>query len=269
MPTPPTLTSFPPHLTLTITPPSPQSQSQSQPTSNPSPNILLLLHPTGDTSQNLTPLAHALNLPETTTITLQAPTPLPFDLGGYHWGDDITFSPDGNLDMDAGFSRSMRVILDEVISGVLVQKCGYKMRDVVIWGLGQGGMVGLEVARGLALRGEGGNGDGDEERCLGGVVSIGAPVGLEGGKSGSRNGNGKSKTPVLIAAGKEGDDGTAVTAAGVRRTQEWFEFVEVVRYKRKGDGMPRNRDEMTPIMAFLARRLRSYKGVPEGSVEIS
>ncbi|PYI06136.1 hypothetical protein BO78DRAFT_461503 [Aspergillus sclerotiicarbonarius CBS 121057] len=275
MPTPPTLTSFPPHLTLTITPPSPQSQSQTpsnpSPTANPSPNILLLLHPTGDTSQNLHPLAHALNLPETTTITLQAPTPLPFDLGGFHWGDDITFSPDGGLDMDAGFSRSVRVVLQEVIRDVLVKKCGYRVRDVLVWGLGQGGMFGLEIARALYLGGLGG-GDGDEgDRCLGGVVSIGAPVGLEGGKGlGNGNGNGKSKTPVLIAAGKEGDgSGTAVTSAGVRRTQEWFEFVEVVRYKRKGDGMPRNREEMMPIMAFLARRLRSYKGVPEGSVEIS
>ncbi|PWY96394.1 hypothetical protein BO94DRAFT_619529 [Aspergillus sclerotioniger CBS 115572] len=268
-PNPPTLTSFPPpnpnhHPSLPQTP-SPNT------TSNPSPNVLLLLHPTGDTSTNLTPLAVALNLPETTTITLQAPTPLPFDLGGFHWGDDITFSPDGGLDMDAGFSRSVKVI-HEVIRDVLVRKCGYKVRDVVIWGLGQGGMVGLEVARVLALKGvDGGDKDKDDgERCLGGVVSIGAPVGLDGGRSGSSSGGGvgKSKTPVLIAAGKEGD-GTAVTAAGVRRTQEWFEFVEVVRYKRKGDGMPRNREEMTPIMAFLARRLRSYKGVPEGSVEIS
>ncbi|RAK98916.1 alpha/beta hydrolase [Aspergillus ibericus CBS 121593] len=271
MPTPPTLSSFPPHLTLTITPPSPQTHTPSS--QNPSPNILLLLHSTGDTSHNLTPLARALNLPETTTITLQAPTPLPFDLGGFHWGDDITFTPDGNLDMDAGFTRSVRVILQEVIMGVLVGKCGYRVRDVLVWGLGQGGMVGLEVARALEVGLYGVDGvDGvDGERCLGGVVSIGAPVGLEGGKGlggGGRSGNGKSKTPVLIAAGKEGD-GTVVTAAGVKRTQEWFEFVEVVRYKRRGDGMPKNREEMTPIMAFLARRLRSYKGVPEGSVEIS
>jgi hypothetical protein len=33
--------------------------------------------------------------------------------------------------------------------------------------------------------------------------------------------------------------------------------------------MPSNRDEMMPIMQFLARRLRSRKGVVEGAVEIS
>ncbi|OJI81878.1 hypothetical protein ABZX51_001843 [Aspergillus tubingensis] len=260
-PTPPTPSHFPPHLTLTITPPSTTSSSSP----NPSPNILLLLHGLGDTSQNLTTLARALNLPETTVLTLQAPTPLPFDLGGFHWGDDITFSPAGDLDMDSGFTRSTNTIIKEVIVDTLLKKCGYRGRDIVVFGIGQGGMVGLEVARHFetSLGGE----DGDKE--LGGVVSIGAPVGLSG--KAPATGSGKSRTPVLIVAGKEdaGERSTAVTAAGVRRTKEWFEFVEVSRYKRRGDGMPRNAEEMRPVMEFLARRLRSYKGVPEGSVELS
>ncbi|BCR94774.1 alpha/beta hydrolase [Aspergillus luchuensis] len=259
-PTPPTPSHFPPHLTLTITPPSSTSTSP-----NTSPNILLLLHGLGDTSQNLTTLARALNLPETTVLTLQAPSPLPFDLGGFHWGDDIAFSPAGDLDMDAGFTRSTNTIIKEVIIDTLLKKCGYRGRDIVVFGIGQGGMVGLEVARHFKNSSEG---KVDEEE-LGGVVSIGAPVGLSG--KAPATGSGKSRTPVLIVAGKEdgGERSTAVTAAGVRRTKEWFEFVEVSRYKRRGDGMPRNAEEMRPVMEFLARRLRSYKGVPEGSVELS
>ncbi|KAL7650050.1 hypothetical protein ACMYSQ_011859 [Aspergillus niger] len=262
MPTPPTHSHFPSHLTLTITPPSLSSSTTSQ----SSPNILLLLHGIGDTSQNLSTLARALNLPETTILTLQAPTPLPFDLGGFHWGDDITFSPAGDLDMDAGFSRSTETIIQEVIVDTLLKKCGYRGRDIIVFGIGQGGMVGLEVARHFKDFSEGGK-DGDRE--LGGVVSIGAPVGLSGKAPAS--GIGKSRTPVLVVAGKEdgGERSTAVSAAGVRRTKEWFEFVEVSRYKRRGDGMPRNADEMRPVMEFLARRLRSYKGVPEGSIELS
>ncbi|EHA23913.1 hypothetical protein CBS76997_3788 [Aspergillus niger] len=262
MPTPPTPSHFPSHLTLTITPPS----SSYSTTSQSSPNILLLLHGIGDTSQNLSTLARALNLPETTILTLQAPTPLPFDLGGFHWGDDITFSPAGDLDMDAGFSRSTKTIIQEVIVDTLLKKCGYRGRDIIVFGIGQGGMVGLEVARHFKDFSEGVK-DGDRE--LGGVVSIGAPVGLSGKAPAS--GTGKSRTPVLVVAGKEdgGERSTAVSAAGVRRTKEWFEFVEVSRYKRRGDGMPRNADEMRPVMEFLARRLRSYKGVPEGSIELS
>ncbi|RDK39432.1 lysophospholipase/carboxylesterase family protein [Aspergillus phoenicis ATCC 13157] len=262
MPTPPTHSHFPSHLTLTITPPSLSSSTTSQ----SSPNILLLLHGIGDTSQNLSTLARALNLPETTILTLQAPTPLPFDLGGFHWGDDITFSPAGDLDMDVGFSRSTKTIIQEVIVDTLLKKCGYRGRDIIVFGIGQGGMVGLEVARHFKDFSEGVK-DGDRE--LGGVVSIGAPVGLSGKAPAS--GTGKSRTPVLVVAGKEdgGERSTAVSAAGVRRTKEWFEFVEVSRYKRRGDGMPRNADEMRPVMEFLARRLRSYKGVPEGSIELS
>ncbi|RAH62956.1 phospholipase/carboxylesterase superfamily [Aspergillus piperis CBS 112811] len=262
--TPPTSSHFPPHLTLTITPPSSTSTTTST-SPNTSPNILLLLHGLGDTSQNLTTLARALNLPETTILTLQAPTPLPFDLGGFHWGDDITFSPAGDLDMDAGFTRSTNTIIKEVIIDTLLKKCGYRGRDIVVFGIGQGGMVGLEVARHFKNSSEGKV----NEEELGGVVSIGAPVGLSG--KAPATGSGKSRTPVLIVAGKEdgGERSTAVTAAGVRRTKEWFEFVEASRYKRRGDGMPRNAEEMRPVMEFLARRLRSYKGVPEGSVELS
>ncbi|RAH41378.1 alpha/beta hydrolase [Aspergillus brunneoviolaceus CBS 621.78] len=274
-------TDFPSHLTLTITPPTPPSTSQK------SPNILLLLHGLGDTAANFTAFARALHLPETTILTLQAPQPLPFDLGGYHWGDDVTFTPAGELDMDAGFTRAMRLIVHEVIAGVLVRKCGYRWRDVLVFGLGQGGMVGLEVAAAVAAAGAGGVGSGrqgegeragagaaagaalglsssaENDRWLAGVVSIGAPFPLSAVKNTTTQ---RNRTPVLVVAGR---DSVAVTDSAVRRTKDWFEFVEVHRYARRGDGMPRNRDEMLPVMQFLARRLRSWKGVPEGSVEIS
>ena len=47
-----------------------------------------------------------------------------------------------------------------------------------------------------------------------------------------------------------------------------FEHVEVKRYRKPGDAMPANRDEMTPIMQFFSQRLKSTKGVPEGAVEV-
>ncbi|RAK81014.1 alpha/beta hydrolase [Aspergillus fijiensis CBS 313.89] len=251
-------TDFPSHLTLTITPPTPPSTSQK------SPNILLLLHGLGDTAANFTAFARALHLPETTILTLQAPQPLPFDLGGYHWGDDVTFTPAGELDMDAGFTRAVRLIVHEVIAGVLVRKCGYRWRDVLVFGLGQGGMVGLEVAAAVAAAGAAGAGSGRQGEGEGaGVVSIGAPFPLSAVKNTTTQ---RNRTPVLVVAGR---DSVAVTDSAVRRTKDWFEFVEVHRYARRGDGMPRNRDEMLPVMQFLARRLRSWKGVPEGSVEIS
>ncbi|KAJ5689217.1 hypothetical protein N7462_003609 [Penicillium macrosclerotiorum] len=236
---------FPSKLTVTIT--SPPNASPS----TPSPNILLLLHGIGDTAVGFTAFGRAMSLPETTVVTVQAPAPLPFDLGGFHWGDDVAFdSTTGALDMDAGLARSTAT-LAAVVRDTLGQKCGYRRREILILGFGQGGMAGLAVARELSA-------DGGE--ALGGVISIGAPYALSGARTGA-----KSRTPVLLVAGR---DSSVVSEGAVRRTKDVFEFVEVSWYARRGDGMPSSREEMLPVMQFLARRLRSRQGVPEGSVEI-
>lgn len=97
---------------------------------------------------------------------------------------------------------------------------------------------------------------------LGGIISIGgalpseAPAGLVS----------KCKTPVLVCAGS---DRSAVTSTSEDKLKRLFEFVEVKRYRKAGDSMPTNRDEMMPIMQFFSRRLRSTKGVPKGSVELA
>ncbi|KAJ5280367.1 hypothetical protein N7478_005739 [Penicillium angulare] len=247
----PTQSDFPSNLTITITPPP-------NPTSNPSPNILLLLHGIGDTATGFSSFGRALHLPETTVLTLQAPLPLPFDLPGFHWGDDVAFdSSTGGLDMDAGLTRSTDTIVKDVIRGVLIQKCGYRPREILVFGFGQGGMAGLSVARELGVSGEK---EGVDREPLAGVVSVGAPYPLSGLRAGSKN-----RTPVLLVSGR---DSVPVSGAAVNRTKEVFEFVEVSRYVRRGDGMPSNRDEMMPVMQFFARTLRSRQGVPEGSVEL-
>ncbi|KAJ5099708.1 hypothetical protein N7532_006709 [Penicillium argentinense] len=244
---------FPSNLTVTVNPPSSPSPSPS-----PSQNILILLHGIGDSAAGFSAFGRALNLPETTVVTMQAPTPLPFDLGGYHWGNDVEFDArTGSLDMDAGFTRSTTILV-EVVRGTLVQKCGYRLREILILGFGQGGMVGLALARELGLSSAAASSE--DKEPLAGVISIGAPYPLSGQRTGPKN-----RTPILVVSGK---DSVVVSDGAVKRTKGVFEFVEVSRYARKGDGMPSNRDEMMPVMQFFARRLRSRQGVPEGSVEI-
>ncbi|KAJ5573715.1 uncharacterized protein N7459_008142 [Penicillium hispanicum] len=253
----PAQSDFPSNLTVTITLP-PTSPSAS----SPAPNILVLLHGLGDSAAAFTAFGRALHLPETTVVTVQAPAPLPFDLGGFHWGDDVAFDTStGGLDMDAGLTRSTAMLANEVIRGTLVHKCGYRLREILVLGFGQGGMAGLAAAREIG-RAPGNTNEmqGENTGSLAGVISIGAPYPLSGPRSGA-----KSRTPVLLVAGR---DSVAVSDATVRRTKEVFEFVESSRYARKGDGMPSNRDEMLPVMQFFARRLRSRQGVPEGSIEI-
>ncbi|KAH8423550.1 uncharacterized protein LDX57_001310 [Aspergillus melleus] len=248
----PTQSDFPSHLTITLTPPPPPSSSSA---TRPPPNVLILLHGLGDSAPAFTSFARALNLPETLIVTLQAPNRLPLDLPGFHWGDDISFDTStGGLDMDAGFAGATNVLVTEVLRDTLLGKCGYRAREILVLGFGQGGMLGLLGAREFAKRNQG-------EAELAGVVAIGAPYPLSGSTVGAKN-----RTPVLLVAGRES---AAVTDGAVRRTKQVFEFVEVQRYARRDDGMPRNRDEMMPVMQFFARRLRSWQGVPEGSVEIN
>ncbi|KAI9871378.1 MAG: hypothetical protein M1830_002970 [Pleopsidium flavum] len=238
----PTPEAFPSNLTLTITPP---------PASHPATNILILLHGLGDTNIPFTNLARQLSLLETACLSLQAPSPLPFDLGGFHWGDDIIFDQaSGSMDFDTGFNKTIRIIKEDVIQKGLIEKCGYKAREILLFGFGQGGMAGLAVASSLP----------PEE--LGGVVSIGGPL----PSSVSTIVPNKIKTPILLLGGSSK---SLLTPSAVTRLRTVFETVDYSKWKKTGDGMPTNREEMLPIMQFFARRLRSRRGVPTGSVEIT
>ena len=78
--------------------------------------------------------------------------------------------------------------------------------------------------------------------------------------------NVKCPTPVLVCAG---NDLSAVNASEEDKLGRVFDAVQLKRYRRPGDGMPRNRDEMLPIMQMFARRLKSTKGVFAGSTELT
>ncbi|KAL1958644.1 hypothetical protein VTO42DRAFT_3987 [Malbranchea cinnamomea] len=246
---------FPSSLTLSITPP-PEHAARST-------NVLLILHGIGDTIAPFTSFASALRLPETTCIALQAPTPLPFGLPGSHWGDDLVFDKStGSLDVDPGFSRATKLLVQDVIFSVLVDKLGYRTREILIFGFAQGASVALSAALEVARVARERSNSRDAE--LGGAVAVGGVLPLSAIKEDGRTG--KAGTPVLITGGQGPQ--SAVTEAGVRRTEEAFQHVEVVRWARRGDAMPGNREEMLPIMQFFARRLRSRSGAPEGSIEI-
>ena len=220
----------------------------SPPASSPlTTNVLILLHGLGDTLVSFINLGKQLALPETTCISLQAPTPLPFELGGYHWGDDINFDPaSGQMDYDTGFTKAVKLIKKDIFEEGLLKKCGYKPRDIMLLGYGQGAMAALAVTASMT-----------EE--LGGIVSIGGPLP-------SSDVPAKSiETPVLVLGGSSN---TLITRINLNKLKATFQSVEYQKWNRAGDGMPRNRDEMLPIMRFFARRLKSRAGVPEGSVEI-
>lgn len=247
----PTPADFPAHIPVAIIPPARPSDSAI--------NVLILLHGLGDSEASFATLARRLALPETVCVCVQAPQALPFDLGGYHWGDDIVFDHHhhdptagggGALDMDAGFSKATSLLRHDILDGALVGRCGYARARIVLFGFGQGGMAAMALAASLPLVHE-----------LAGLVSVGGPL-----PSIATPPPAKRKTPVLLLGG---DAGTALTPAAVKKARDTFEHVEYVRWKKSGDGMPTNREEMLPVMLFFSRRLQSRRGVPAGAVQVA
>ena len=146
---------------------------------------------------------------------------------------------------------------------------GFEKRDVFLWGFGQGGMVALSLAEAFGTE-------------LGGVISIGGKppssksamakavevlskevVGERTGGTASPATPPKAKTPVLLCGGNRH---TAVTTNVLRDVKERFGSVQYVKWERDGDSMARNREEMLPIMKFLASRLRMP--APAGMEEV-
>lgn len=235
---------FPPSLTYILTP-------STTPPSKASQNLLILIHGLGDTHLPFAALGSNLNLPETACLAIRGPVPLPFEITGFHWGDDIIFDHStGGLDGDSGFNKT-RKLLREVIEETLVKKCGWNTRRIFLLGFGQGGMVALDVPAGT------------KDTEYGGVISIGGalPSGSENSSEGRR-----SKTPVLLLGAAKN---SAIDTAAEKKVRGAFEFVQVVKWAgRDGDGMMRTREEARPIMEFFGRRLGSRVGVPEGAVEL-
>lgn len=238
----PVAADFPSTVTLHIVPP---------PAAQPPTNILVLLHGLGGDAEPFARLARQMALPETLCLALQAPAPLPFGLGGFHWGDDIVFDQaTGVMDPDVGCARASAMLSETIIKSILVDKCGYRLRNILCFGFGQGATVALTAVATPDVE-------------LAGVVSIGGP--LPAGVVQQPRAV-KHKTPIVALGGSSR---SLLTTSAIRNIKNVFESVQTTTWQRPGDGMPTNRDEMLPIMTFFARRLRSRAGVPDGAVELS
>jgi len=211
--------------------------------------VLILLHGLGDSHTSFTKFARSISLPETVCISVRGLSPLPFDIGGNHWGDDVVIDQaTGGIDIDAGFTRSVNAIVEDVIRTTLLGKCGYRAKEVLLFGFGQGGYAALNCAFAM-----------NEE--LGGIVAIGGVLPCTVSISDTKNG-----TPILLC---KGNRKSVVQEEDIDKMKRAFSYIEVKEWSKTGDGMPSNREEMLPLMQFFARRLRSVHGVPAGAVELS
>ena len=225
------------------------------PLNNKPTNVVLFLPGLGDTSANFSNFAKALNLPDTVTITLQPPFPLPFPVGpGFHWSDDLQVdTSSGTIDQDSPITKATRIVAD-VISDVLIKKHNFTPPSVHLFGFGQGGSLSLSIPLSDSL---------PSLPSLGGVTSIGGPLSL----TVSHAAQIKSRTPVCLLGGSRGGFARDERSP-VKRLRILYEFVEYHEWRKSDDSMPKNQEEALPMMQFFARRLRDRRGVPDDFVEI-
>ncbi|KAK1237631.1 hypothetical protein MKX07_006759 [Trichoderma sp. CBMAI-0711] len=240
-------------------------------------SILILLHGLGDNEAPFAALARNMSLPGVLAISVRGTARLPagiLDSGGhssssfssssssssFHWGDDLSVDSDtGDLHPDPGFDKAAGLIMNKLVKEVLLDKCGWEMNDIMLFGFGQGGTLALGLASRLraieriidissSSDGSDGQKEKEKEKELGksfkGVVSIGGP--LPQSMVPSLSSRDRSKTPVLVCQ-LDDDEADAV--------KREFADVRVVRWRRREVAMPRDREEMFPIMKFIADQL--------------
>lgn len=192
-----------------------------------------------------------MKLPGILAISVRGTAPLPAVLGdqGWHWGDDLMMDEGrGELDHDPGFERAERLIVEELVKEVLISKCGWEMRDIILFGFGQGGSLALGLASHVRSQPRVVDTESPQAdpKAFKGAVSIGGP--LPNSMVPTISSRQKSKTKVLVCQLDVED------VDGVKRE---FEDVKAVQWRRRELDMPRDREEMFPIMKFLADRLNS------------
>ncbi|KIW68499.1 hypothetical protein PV04_04441 [Phialophora macrospora] len=229
------------------------------PPNNKPTNAIVFLPGLGDSAGNFASFPRALNLPDALTITLNPPFPLPFPLGpGDQWSEDLQVDTStGNLDADSPLTKAAEIVALDVIQKVLINKYSFRPDHIHLFGFGQGGSVALSVPIQPSL----------SSLSLGGIVSIGGPLPLSTPFPSTGTSTHKNKTPILLLSGSKSPL-ASVDSSPLKRIKSIYEFVTYHQWKKTDDSMPKNREEVLPMMQFWARTLKSRRGVPDDAIEI-
>ncbi|KAI3391913.1 hypothetical protein diail_6615 [Diaporthe ilicicola] len=254
-------TSLAPGLTVSLHFPTPPESTTA---------ILILFHGLGDTDAPFVGFAEGLNLPGVLGISVRGINPLPPSLLGlpldsgpprnFHWGDDLNLAPTPTgLDADPGFTKATDLILNRLIRETLVEKCGWTLSDILLFGYGQGGSLALGLAskirEGPQVEEVKEDKDGkpvETSKAFKGVASIGGD--LPPSMIPSLSARPKSETPVLICRGKSCE---TVDDEAVEFIQKEFSNVQDVKWDKADSTMPSSKEEVVSLMKFFADRLRN------------
>ncbi|KAM0335657.1 hypothetical protein ACHAQA_000706 [Verticillium albo-atrum] len=219
-------------------------------------SFLIVFHGLGDCEIPYAGFAEGINLPGVLSISVQGTTPLPLALLGdpdaqpgrnFHWGDDIKIDGEtGEIDPDPGYEKAEKIVMERLVRETLIEKLGWSLNDIMFFGFGQGGSLALGLASKLRVGpaveevDESGSAK-KQDAAFKGVLSLGGPVPRSMVPTVSSRE--KAKTKILVLQLEEDD---------IEHAKEEFENVEAAQWRRKGVSMPREKEEMVPIMKFFA-----------------
>ncbi|KAI9317413.1 Alpha/Beta hydrolase protein [Dichotomocladium elegans] len=126
-------------------------------------NLLILFHGLGDSKGPFASLGTKLKLPQTATLAVQAPEPVPYLEGSFQWFPSFDFLTGEMLtsahpERFKGLVRTRKLVAE--LLRHLVDDCGFEPTRIFLFGFSQGGTVALDQV----LFGD--------IRNLGGVISI-------------------------------------------------------------------------------------------------
>ncbi|KAL7311861.1 hypothetical protein PS15m_009575 [Mucor circinelloides] len=219
-------------------------------------NLLILLHGLGDSKTPFAKLGQQLKLPQTATLSVQAPEPVPYLEGCHQWfpsfdmltGDLLT---PANPERLKGLLRT-RQMMDELLQH-LINDCGFNPSNIFFFGFSQGGTVALDtVCFGKV-------------RNLGGVVSISGYL-LEEQRVDRKLGEGYAGYILITQGEKDGTIGSRTEAEkrfkAVERQCAASAEVSQIFITNKDHTMPSSEREWRLIHTFFG------KNMPRRNIEL-
>jgi len=188
-------------------------------------NIIIVLHDRSGNEYFLQDFAEKYLHPKNTAcLLLRGVSTIAGKKDSYHWVD--------NSDT---FLKLSKIILEDVISGLLISKCNIPARKIILFGQGEGAVAALTTFS-TWRRVE-----------FGGVICVGGDLPPYAGPSGDT----KSKTAVLLLGGELG----ITTPVAKNHIENAFSYVDCDLLEGKDDALPRTKQQLRSLRDFFCHRL--------------
>ena len=197
------------------------------PTDEPVEHCVILLHDIANNEKHLQHLAKCLQKHHAQIAFILLRGPCALGNHRYDWADT-------EREGDESFIHASRIVLESVIRDVLINKCNFHPRNVVILGRGQGGMAALAAAASWT------------EIEFGGVVSIGGPLPTYIREDRSP----KAKTPTLFLR----DSLMGIDDVALRDIEATF--IHSDNDILSEEPLLASSEHLRPLLQFFAHRLR-------------